>query len=414
VICMGLAREVSIVGCGMTRFHHNLHLDKNSREIFAEAADECFNSVDKGISTKEIDALVIGGTVGEFFEKQSHYASLMSDWTGLLPVPSFRIETACASSSTAVEIAALGIASGMYDTVMVGGVEKMSTLETEMMTEALMSGVDVAYDYPAGVTNPALYAMMANAHFHKYGSTWEQLTAITVKNHHNATMNPKAQYQSEVVALGNKIGAKQGLSFKDPLSFLRSAVNPIVAHPLRLFDCSPTSDGGSAIVMTASKNAKKYTDTPVHLVGLGHASGTMSLHDRPDLTSIPATIEAARTAYKMAKTEARKVDLGMVHDCFTVAEMLATEDLGFFKKGEGGRAAEQGRTAINGEIPINTDGGLKAKGHPIGATGVAMVHEVYKQLRAEAGERQVKDAETGLIHNVGATGGTAIVQIFTT
>jgi acetyl-CoA C-acetyltransferase len=275
-----------------------------------------------------------------------------------------------------------------------------------------MSGVDVAYDYPAGVTNPALYAMMANAHFSRYGSSWEQLAAITIKNHHNATMNPKAQYQSEVLELGNKIGAKQSLSFKEPIDFLKSPANPMVAYPLRLFDCSPISDGAAAVILAAAEEAKKFTDTPVYLAGLGHASGTMSLHDRADLTSIPATVEASRLAYSMAGVKADEIDLAIVHDCFTIAELLATEDLGFFKKGEGGKAAEEGRTSLQGEIPINTDGGLKAKGHPIGATGTAMTIEVYKQLRGEAGKRQVQDAEIGLIHNVGATGGTVIVQVF--
>ncbi|MBS7623692.1 hypothetical protein KEJ39_08510, partial [Candidatus Bathyarchaeota archaeon] len=194
---MGLARDVAVIGAGMTRFHHSIHSEKNSREIFLEAVRESLDSVDNGVSVKDIDALVIGGTVGEFFEGQSHYASLMADWTGLLPIPSLRVETACASSSAAIEVAALGIASGAYDTVLVGGVERMSTLKTEDATQALMSGVDMAYDHPAGVTNPALYAMMANAHFNRYGSRWEQLAAITIKNHHNATMNPKAQWRRE-------------------------------------------------------------------------------------------------------------------------------------------------------------------------------------------------------------------------
>ncbi|MBS7623167.1 hypothetical protein KEJ39_05780, partial [Candidatus Bathyarchaeota archaeon] len=224
----------------------------------------------------------------------------------------------------------------------------------------------------------------------------------------------KAQYQSEVIELGNKIGAKHGLSFKDPMEFLKSPVNPMVAYPLRLFDCSPISDGGAAVILAAAEEAKKFTDTPVYLAGLGHASGTMSLHDRADLTSIPATVEASRLAYSMAGVKADEIDLAMVHDCFTIAELLAAEDLGFFKKGEGGKAAEEGRTSLQGEIPINTDGGLKAKGHPIGATGTGMVIEVYKQLRGEAGRRQVKDAETGLVHNVGATGGTVIVQVYRT
>ncbi len=407
-----VANKVAIIGAGITRFHNSLHFEKSAREIFVEAFLECVESVDKGINPKDIKALFIATAANEFFEHQSHHASLMADWTGLIPIPSTRIETACASSSAAIEVGVFSIASGMYDIVLVGGVEKMTTLNVDEMTWALNSGLDHAYECGPGATNPGLYAMMATAYFHKYGSTWEQLAAISIKNHHNASLNPKAHFQSEILDIAKKVSQKKGLSFKDEMDFLKSPANPYVAYPLRLFDCSPVSDGASAIILASAEKAKDFTDTPIYISGLGHASGSMSLHDRNDLTSIPASAEAGRKAYKMACVEPKDIDLAMVHDCFTPAEIIATEDLGFFPKGEGGKAAEEGRTRINGEKPINTDGGLKAKGHPIAATGIAMVHEVWKQLRGEAGKRQVDDAEVGLIHNVGATGGTVIVQTF--
>ncbi len=407
-----ISNKVAIVGAGMTRFHNSLHIDKSSREIFVEAYLECLQSVDKGINPKDIDALFVSTTAGEFFEHQSHTSCLLVDWCGLNPIPSTRIETACASSSAALEVGVFAIASGMYDVVLVGGVEKMTTLKVDEMTWALMSGLDHAYECPAGVTNPGLYAMMANAYFHKYNSNWEDLASVSIKNHHNASLNPKAHFQSEIIDIAKKVSQKKGLEFKDDMDFLKSSANPYVSYPLRLFDCSPVSDGASALILASSRKAKEFTDTPVYISGLGHTSGTMSLHDRTDLTSIPASVEAGKQAYKMAKVESKDVDFAMVHDCFTPAEIIAIEDLGFFSRGEGGKATVKGKTRIEGEVPINTDGGLKAKGHPIAATGTAMSHEVWKQLRGEAGKRQVEDAETGLIHNVGASGGTVIVQIF--
>jgi len=404
--------KVAIIGAGMTRFHHSLHIDKSAREMFIEAFTDCVGSVDKGMNHKDIEALFIANTVSELFEHQSHLSSLIPDWLGLLPIPSTRIETACASSSTALEMGVLAIASGMYDMVLVGGLEKMTALRTDEVTWALMSGMDQVYESPQGVSNPALYAMMGMAHFKKYGSSWDQLASISIKNHYNASLNPKAQYQSEVIDIAKKVGQKKGLSFKNEMDFLKSDANPYVAYPLRLFDCSPISDGASTLILASAKKAKEFTDTPIYISGIGHTSGTMSLHDREDLTTIPAAVEAGKRAHKMAVTKPKDIDLAMVHDCFTPAEMIATEDLGFFKKGEGGKAAEEGRTSLKGEIPINTDGGLKAKGHPIAATGTAMTHEIWKQLRGEADKRQIQNAETGLTHNVGATGGTAIVQIF--
>jgi acetyl-CoA C-acetyltransferase len=196
------------------------------------------------------------------------------------------------------------------------------------------------------------------------------------------------------------------------MEFLNSDLNPIIASPLKLFDCCPISDGAAAVILASDDVAKKFTDTPVNLIGLGQASDSMALHDRKTLTTLNATKISAEKAYKMANKSPKDVDLACVHDCFTIAEVVATEDLGFFPKGQGGVAASEGRTGLDGEIPINTDGGLKAKGHPVGATGAAMVYEIYKQLRGEAGKHQVSGAELGLAHNVGAAGATVSIQIY--
>lgn len=202
------------------------------------------------------------------------------------------------------------------------------------------------------------------------------------------------------------------MAFRDEMDFLRSSLNPVIAYPLRLFDCCPVSDGAAAVILAADEVAKKFTDTPVHIKGIGQASDHMALHDRADITTLKATNLAASQAYEMAGVSAADIDFAEVHDCFTIAEVLATEDLGFYPKGEGGRAAADGRTSLDSERPINPDGGLKAKGHPVGATGAAMTYELFMQIRGDAGERQVDDASLGLAHNVGASGGTVVVQIY--
>jgi acetyl-CoA C-acetyltransferase len=253
---------------------------------------------------------------------------------------------------------------------------------------------------------------MANAHFNKFGSNWEQLASIAIKNHENGALNSKAQYQESIMQIANKLGIRKNLSFKDEMEFLKSSLNPVVASPLKLFDCCPISDGAAVVILAADDIATQYTDNPVRVKGIGQASDTMSLHDREDMTSLKATRLAARQAYNVAKVRPSDIDFACVHDCFTNAEMIATEDLGFFAKGMGGVAASEGRTRINGDVPINPDGGLKAKGHPVGATGAAMVVEMFKQIRGEADKHQVSDAELGLAHNVGAAGATVTIQIF--
>jgi acetyl-CoA C-acetyltransferase len=409
---MRLSREVAVVGGGMTRFHHRINAEKTSRELFVEAALEAKGSVDNGFDLKEVEALFVGNFSSDAFEGQSHTAALMADWLGIIPVPASRIEDACASSGVAVNVAAMAIASGACDVVMVGGVEKMRGLSTEGVTDTLAMAADAIYEVGAGFTFPGLYATLASAHFAKYGSSWEQLAAITIKNHHNGSLNPKAHFQKEVIDIAKRQGEKRQVTFSDELEFLRSSMNPYVAYPLRLFDCCPISDGASVLVLVAGEKAREYTDSPVYIRGIGQASDTMALHDRDSLTSLRATRLASDQAYKIAGIQAGDVSVADVHDCFTIAELLATEDLGFFPKGEGGKAAVEGRTALEGDISVNPDGGLKAKGHPVGATGAAMAYEMFKQLRGESGQHQVNGVQFGLAHNVGASGATVSVQVY--
>jgi acetyl-CoA C-acetyltransferase len=409
---LGLNRDVSMVGAGMTRFHNKLHVDKTGRELFVEAALDAASSVDHGFRFRDAGALFIGNFTSDVFEGQGHTAAVMADWLGINPTPAYRIEDACASSGAALNLGVMTIASGMTDVVIVGGVEKMSRLTTDQVTDALALAADSSFETSVGFTFPSIYAAIASAYFKKYDVTWDQLAAVTIKNHRNCVLNPKAQFQSDIMATGRKMGEKSGRVFKDEMDFLRSDLNPVIASPLRLFDCCPVSDGAAAVILAADEVAWRYTDTPVKIIGLGQASDTIALHSRPDFTTLRAAVKASEDAYNMAGVTPKAIQVADVHDCFTIAEVIATEDLGFFPKGQGGKAAEEGRTALNGEIPINPDGGLKAKGHPVGATGVAMAHEMFKQLRGQADQRQVEGAEVGLIHNVGAAGASVAVQIY--
>jgi acetyl-CoA C-acetyltransferase len=407
-----LNRGVSIVGAGMTRFHNKLHIDKTGRELFVEAALDASGSVDNGFRFRDAGALFVGNFTSDVFEAQGHTAAVMADWLGINPVPAYRIEDACASSGAAINLGAMAIASGMTDVVIVGGVEKMSRLTTDQVTDALALAADSSYETSVGFTFPAIYAAIASAYFKKHGTGWEQFAAVTIKNHKNGALNPKAQFQTEIMALAQKLGERDGRTFKDEMEFLRSDLNPTISSPLRLFDCCPVSDGAAVIILVADEVAWRYTDTPVKVAGMGQASDTIALHSRPDFTTLRAAVKASEDAYKMAAATSKDIQLADVHDCFTIAEIVATEDLGFFPKGQGGRAAEEGRTALTGEKPINPDGGLKAKGHPVGATGVAMAYEMFKQLRGQAGKHQIQGAETGLTHNVGAAGASVAVQVF--
>ena len=384
-------RDVAIIGVGCTEFGELW--EKSFRDIFVEAGVSAIQ--DANLQGGKIDALYVGNMSGGRFIEQEHIGSLIADYSGLagFHVPSTRVEAACASGGLALRQGIIAVASGYHDIVIAGGAEKMTDVDVETTTDALAAAADREWEGVMGATFPGLYAMIARLHMHKYGTTSEQLASVAVKNHHHGTMNPKAQFQNEIS--------------------IDAVLNSVmVADPLHVFDCSPISDGASAVVLAPAEIAKKYTDTPIYIKASAQASGTLSLHDRMDITTIDATVAAANRAYKMAKFTPKDIYFAEVHDCFTIAEICAIEDLGFVKKGDGGKATMDGMTAIGGKIPINTSGGLKACGHPVGATGVKQAVEMVLQLRGEAGKRQIDGAEIGLTHNVGGSGGTAVVHIF--
>jgi acetyl-CoA C-acetyltransferase len=331
--------------------------------------------------------------MSESFEHQTHGAAMASDWAGLLPIPAIRTENACASSGAALRCGIIAIKSGLYDIVLVGGIEKMTHQTTDNVTEILAMASDFPLEQWNGITFPGIFAMMAVAHMHRYGTTEEQLAEVAVKNHENALENEKAHLRKKI-------------TIEDVLN------SRPIAWPLKLYDCSPISDGASCLILASPKIARKFTDTPVHIIASAQAQDTLGLYEREDLTSLSAVRLAANQAYKMARIKPGDVDLAEVHDCFTIAEIIAYEDLLFCKPGKGGTLIHEGITSHDGRLPVNTSGGLKAKGHPVGATGVAQACEIFLQLSGQAGRRQVPGVDVGLTHNVGGSGSTAIVHIY--
>ena len=329
------------------------------------------------------------------FIRQEHVAALIADYSGLAKdhVPATRVEAAGASGGLALRQGFLAVASGLHDIVVVGGAEKMTDVSDMESSNIQSSAADQEWETELGATFPGLHALIATRHMHEYGTTREQLADVAVKNHRHGSLNPKAQFRREIN--------------RDVV--LRS---PVVATPLRMFDCAPSSDGAAAVVLCPLDGAKKYTDVPVEIVGSGQASDSLALHNRKDICTMGATKVATERALKMAGLAQKDVDVAEVHDNFTISEILAVEDLGFFPKGEGGKATEAGRTGLGGDVAVNTSGGLKARGDPIGATGVAQAVEIVTQLRGAAEKRQVKDAEVGLAQNVGGTGATVVVHLF--
>lgn len=383
-------RSVSIIGIGCTKFGERW--DVSLRDMVAEAGIMAMD--DASIMGEQIDALYVGNMSGGRFIEQEHIGALIADCAGLsrLHIPSTRVEAACASGGLALRQAVLAVASGYQDIVIAAGVEKMTDVSSGTAVDALAAAADREWECFFGATFPALYAMIARLHMRKYGTTHDQMAQVAVKNHHHGNLNPISQYHVEI-------------SIDDVDR------SPMVADPLHVLDCSPISDGAAVVVLAPTDIAQKYSDTPVRIIGSGQASDTLALHDRRDLTTLDASVHASRKAFSQAGIDPQQVDIAEVHDCFTIAEILAIEDLGFVEKGQGGRAAEEGITALGGRLPINTSGGLKACGHPVGATGIKQAYEIALQLRGEAGKRQVDEAEIGLTHNVGGSGGTAIVHI---
>jgi len=381
-------REVAIIGVGITKFGELW--DKGLKELVVEAGIKAVEEA--GISGKELQLLIGGNMSGGMFTGQEHMGALLADYLGLNHIPAIRTEAACASSSVALRVGYLAVASGLYDFVAVGGVEKMTDVYGSQATTTLAGAMDQETEAYFGTTFPGVYALIAQRHMHEYGTTREQLAMVAVKNHSNALSNPVAHFH-------RKIGIEDVLK------------SPLIADPLRLLDCSPITDGAAAVILAPADLAKKYTDTPIYVKASAQASDTLGLAARRDICTLDATIQAAKRAYEQAKVEPKDIDFAEVHDCFTINEIIAYEDLGFCKKGEGGKLIEEGETELGGRIPVNPSGGLKAKGHPVGATGVAQIVELVEQLRGEAGKRQVSGAEIGLAHNVGGSGATVCIHI---
>ncbi len=383
-----MTEKVGIVGIGHAKF--GKRTDATLRELAHEAVTPALE--DAGVDTKDIDASVVG-VACEDFAAQVSPAALIHDYVGMENKPVFRVEAACATGSAAVRTGWTLIKSGLAEVVLVVGAETMTHLGTPKATEVIARAADTRWEYPFGVTFPGYYALMATAHMHKYGTTREQLSMVSVKNHMYGAMNPYAHIQKTIT--------------------LEEAMkSAMICPPLNLYDCCLISDGAAAVILASEEKAKRISDTPVWLVGLGAASDTMMISERKNLTELRATKMAAEKAYRMAGITPKDVDVAVVHDCFTIAEIMAYEDLGFCKKGEGGKFIEEKQSYIGGKIPINTDGGLKSKGHPLGATGVSMTVEITKQLRGEAGKRQVKGAEIGLSHNIGEAGQYCFVHVY--
>lgn len=380
-------RDVAIIGVSQTKFGELW--DASFRQLIAEAGLKAIE--DSNIEGADIDSMFVGNMTAGLFVQQEHIAALISDHIGLNPIPCTRVEAACASGGLAIRQGIMSVASGFNDIVVSAGVEKMTDVVDP--TPAIATASDQEWEAQQGATFPSLYAMIAKRHMYEYGTTREQLAQFSVVNHKNAKDNPNAQFPFEI-SVDKVLNAS------------------VVADPLTLLDCSPVSDGAAAVVICAAEDAKKYTDNPVYVKASAQASGTIALHDRKDITTIDSTKIAARKAYDMAGVTSKDIDATEVHDCFSINGILAIEDLGFAKKGEGGKAVEEGQTEKDGDFPINPSGGLKARGHPLGATGIAQVAEIVWQLRGEAGKRQIDNAEIGMTQNIGGTGGTAAVHIF--
>jgi len=378
-------REVCVIGVGMTKFGELW--TKSLRDIFVEAGIKAID--DAGVD--HIDAMYVGSMTPGLFVGQEHIGALMADYLGVAPIPAVRIESACASGGFAFRQAFLDVASGMNDIVLVGGVEKMT--DGADVTYALSTAADQEYECYQGITFPGLYAMIANIYFEKYGATRKHLAMVAVKNHKNGALNPNAQFQSEI-------------TIDDVLNAT------MVADPITVMDSSPVSDGGACVIVTTVDIAKKLNKPIIKVIGSGAGTDTIALHQRDDILSLNAVRIAGERAYKMAGIKPSDVNFAEVHDCFTIAELCIIEELGFAPRGKAAELTEKGETSLTGKIPINTSGGLKSKGHPVGATGIAQIVEVVEQLRGNAGKRQVKNAKVGLTQNMGGSGASSVVHIF--
>jgi len=381
-------RKVAIVGIGHSKFGRRTDVD------IAELAFESIKGAmeDAGVEKKQIETVTLGSAGGWY--EESLPAVVVNEYAGFHNVPTMRVEAACASGSAAVKNAYLSVASGESEISMAVGLEKMTEVDTLTSVELMGRAGSYLWEFENyGMTFPAYYALYAVAHMNRFGTTQEDMARVAVKAHHYASMNPLAQFQKEIT-LEKAMGSQ------------------MVSWPLKLYDACPITDGSAAVILASEDTARKLSDTPVWIKGMGVSSDSANLSKRDDYVGLGATVDAARKAYAVSRVTPQDLDVATCHDCFTIAELMAYEDLGFCAKGEGGKMIREGQTEIGGRIPVNVDGGLKAKGHPVGATGVSMMVEVSKQLRGEAGKRQVPLKKgIGLVHNVGGTGHYCYVTV---
>lgn len=383
---MVIMRKVAVVGVGCTKLGE--HWDKSLRDLSTESGALALK--DAGVEGKEIEALFIGNMSAGRFVGQEHLAALAAEQAGLIPIPATRCEAACASGALAFRKACHSIMAGEHDIVVAAGAEKMTDLKGTDAISTLMGAGDQEWESSMGLTFAGLYALMARAYMHRYGLTRDELSMIPVKNHHHGMKNPYAQFHMEIkVDDVNK--------------------SSLIADPLRLLDCSPITDGAATVILVSEKVARRFKN-PIWVHGMGQASDTLALHNRADITYTSAAEHAARTAFKQAKADIGKIDVAEVHDCFSIAEILAYEAIGIAERGKSAALLRKNETTIGGRIPVNTDGGLKM-GHPVGASGIKQIIEIVKQLRGEACN-QVKDCQYGLTHSVGGSGATCVVGIF--
>ncbi|MEE8414602.1 MAG: thiolase domain-containing protein [Dehalococcoidales bacterium] len=371
--------DIAIVGVGQSNFSRKCEV--SIRELCFDAYKEAMEGLD--LTNKDIDASITCSAPE--YDKQRTPSGLISEYLELTPKPAFYVESVCSSSTTGLRVGWSLIKSGLHQVVAVIGFQKMSELSSRDAAERMGRGADIMWESPFGITMPSGYAMFAQAHMDKYGTTPEQLAAIRVKNSGYGSKNPKATYRKE-------------LSLEDIMA------SAMIASPLKLYDACANADGSSCIILASADAAKKISKAPIWIAGMGAATDTMSMSGRKSLTSLSCAKDAAQQAYQMAGIGPQDIDVAEVHDCFTISELLAYEDLGFAKPGEGVRLIEEKQTYADGSIPVNVDGGLLSKGHPIGATGGSQIRTIVRQLRGEAVEAQVKNAETGLIHNIGGVG----------
>jgi acetyl-CoA C-acetyltransferase len=379
---------VAVIGIGKTAF--GAFAGRDLRSLAVEAVENALR--DATVGPKQVEAFYLGNFAGPSFVGQNHLAPYVGMAAGFEGIPCTRFEDACASSGSAFFHAWQSVAAGIYDVVVAAGVEKMTSQPTPRVTEILAGAGDMAGEGRAGATFPALFAMIARRHMHQYGTTREHLAAVAVKNHANGAKNPLA-HMRKVITLEQALAGKP------------------IAEPLTVYDCSLISDGAAAVVIVPLEQAARYNGRYATVRAVTQTSDYVALDKKADITLFPAVKAAGEKAYALAGLGPKEIDVAELHDCFTIAEIVASEDLGFVAKGEGGPFAASGATAIGGRIPINTSGGLKSKGHPVGATGVGQICDVVMQLRGDAGERQVAQHRIGLTQNLGGSGATCVVTI---